>query len=35
MNMVANRTKNMEKLIAKYNQTNDPKGEPNENILHE
>jgi hypothetical protein len=35
MNMVANRTKNMEKLIAKYNQTNDTKGEKHENILHE
>lgn len=35
MNMVANRTKNMEKLIVKYKQTNDTKGETNENILHE
>lgn len=35
MNMVANRTKNMEKLIAKYKQTNDTKGEKHENILHE
>ena len=35
MNMVANRTKKMEDLINEYTQTNDPKGEPNENILHE
>jgi hypothetical protein len=33
--MVEKRTKNMEKLIAKYNQTNDTKGEKHENILHE
>lgn len=35
MDKVANRTKNMEKMIAKYKQTNDTKGETNENILHE
>ena len=33
--MVEKRTKNKEKLIAKYNQTNDTKGEKHENILHE
>lgn len=33
--MVEKRTKKMEKLIAKYNQTNDTKGEKHENILHE
>lgn len=32
---VANRTKKMEDLINEYNQTNDTKGETNENILHE
>lgn len=35
MRMVKARSENMEKLIAKYNQTNDTKGETNENILHE
>lgn len=35
MDKVANRTKKMEDLINEYTQTNDPKGEPNENILHE
>lgn len=35
MNMVANRTKKMEDLINEYKQTNDTKGETNENILHE
>lgn len=35
MRKVKTRSENMEKLIAKYNQTNDTKGEPNENILHE
>ena len=33
--MVANRTKKMEDLINEYKQTNDIKGEINENILHE
>ena len=33
--MVEKRTKKMEKLIAKYDQTNDTKGEKHENILHE
>lgn len=33
--MVEKRTIRMEKLIAKYNQTNDTKGEKHENILHE
>lgn len=33
--MVANRTKKMEDLINEYKQTNDTKGETNENILHE
>ena len=33
--MVANRTKKMEDLINEYKQTNDIKGETNENILHE
>lgn len=33
--MVEKRTIRMEKLIAKYNQTNDTKGENHENILHE
>lgn len=35
MRKVKTRSENMEKLIAKYNQTNDTKGETNENILHE
>lgn len=35
MDKVANRTKKMEDLINQYNQTNDTKGETNENILHE
>ncbi len=35
MRKVKTRSGDMEKLIAKYNQTNDTKGEPNENILHE
>ena len=35
MDKVKTRSENMEKLIAKYNQTNDTKGETNENILHE
>ena len=35
MRMVKARSVNMEKLIAKYNQTNDTKGEKHENILHE
>lgn len=35
MRKVKTRSVDMEKLIAKYTQTNDPKGEPNENILHE
>lgn len=35
MDKVKTRSGDMEKLIAKYNQTNDTKGEPNENILHE
>ena len=35
MDKVKTRSENMEKLIAKYNQTNDTKGEINENILHE
>lgn len=35
MDMVEKRTIRMEDLINEYNQTNDPKGEPNENILHE
>lgn len=34
-NMVKTRSEDMEKLIAKYKQTNDTKGETNENILHE
>lgn len=33
--MVEKRTKKMEDLINEYKQTNDTKGEPNENILHE
>lgn len=35
MDKVANRTKKMEDLINEYKQTNDTKGETNENILHE
>lgn len=35
MRKVKTRSENMEKLIAKYNQTNDTKGEKHENILHE
>lgn len=35
MRMVKTRSENMEKLIAKYKQTNDTKGEKHENILHE
>lgn len=35
MRMVKTRSEDMEKLIAKYNQTNDTKGEKHENILHE
>lgn len=35
MDMVAKRTKKMEDLINEYKQTNDTKGETNENILHE
>lgn len=35
MHKVENRTKKMEDLINKYNQTNDTKGEKHENILHE
>ena len=35
MRMVKARSEDMEKLIAKYKQTNDTKGETNENILHE
>lgn len=35
MDKVKTRSGNMEKLIAKYNQTNDTKGEKHENILHE
>lgn len=34
-NMVEKRTKKMEDLINEYKQTNDTKGETNENILHE
>lgn len=33
--MVKTRSEDMEKLIAKYDQTNDIKGEKHENILHE
>lgn len=33
--MVKTRSEDMEKLIAKYNQTNDTKGEKHENILYE
>lgn len=35
MRKVKTRSGDMEKLIAKYNQTNDTKGEKHENILHE
>lgn len=35
MRKVKTRSENMEKLIAKYNQTKDTKGEKHENILHE
>ena len=35
MRMVKTRSEDMEKLIAKYKQTNDTKGEKYENILHE
>ena len=35
MDKVAKRTKKMEDLINEYKQTNDTKGEINENILHE
>lgn len=35
MRKVKTRSEDMEKLIAKYKQTNDTKGETNENILHE
>lgn len=35
MDKVAERTKKMEDLINEYKQTNDTKGETNENILHE
>lgn len=35
MRKVKARSVNMEKLIAKYDQTNDTKGEKHENILHE
>lgn len=35
MDKVKTRSEDMEKLIAKYNQTNDTKGEKHENILHE
>lgn len=35
MRKVKTRSEDMEKLIAKYNQTNDTKGEKHENILHE
>lgn len=35
MDKVKTRSGDMEKLIAKYNQTNDTKGEKHENILHE
>lgn len=35
MDKVAKRTKKMEDLINEYKQTNDTKGETNENILHE
>lgn len=35
MDKVKTRSENMEKLIAKYKQTNDTKGEKHENILHE
>ena len=35
MRKVKTRSGDMEKLIVKYKQTNDTKGETNENILHE
>lgn len=35
MDKVKTRSEKMEKLIAKYNQTNDTKGKKHENILHE
>lgn len=35
MDKVKTRSEDMEKLIAKYKQTNDTKGEKHENILHE
>ena len=35
MRKVKTRSEDMEKLIAKYNQTNDTKGEKHENILYE
>lgn len=35
MRKVKTRSEDMEKLIAKYDQTNDTKGEKHENILHE
>ena len=35
MDKVKTRSEDIEKLIAKYNQTNDTKGEKHENILHE
>ncbi len=35
MRKVKTRSGDIEKLIAKYNQTNDTKGEKHENILHE
>ena len=35
MDKVKTRSGDMEKLKAKYKQTNDTKGETNENILHE
>ncbi len=35
MRKVKTRSEDMEKLIAKYKQTNDTKGEKHENILHE
>lgn len=35
MDKVKTRSEDMEKLIAKYDQTNDTKGEKHENILHE
>lgn len=35
MDMVKTRSEKMEDLINEYKQTNDIKGETNENILHE